>query len=243
MHRFYLQQQDFIDDRVFIIKSGELVHQWKNVLRFHTGEKVMLFDGSGYNFIVEILTLTSKIAEGKVISKYLSNTELPIRVLLAQSILKNMDKFELVLQKGTELGVSEFYPLITRRTERESLHKIDRLQRILVEATEQCGRSVVPVLHEPIKFESFLKLEFVARGQVTFLMPHVVADGRIADFELNPEKRVAVCIGPEGGFVDQEIEAAKQANAFMVTLGKRVLRSETASLATVTLLASRIEGF
>lgn len=243
MHRFFLKPEDFVDDRIFVIASEELVHQWTKVLRFRTGEKVVLLDGSGREFVGEILTITSKAIEGKITLAHLCDTELSTRIILAQSILKNPEKFEWVLQKGTELGVSEFYPLITSRTERESLNKIDRLQRIITEAAEQCGRAVLPVLHEPIKFESFLKLEFFSKGQVSLLMPHVVADGRIADFELNPEKRVALCIGPEGGFVDKEIEAAQKAGAFMVTLGKRVLRSETASLAATTLLASRIESF
>lgn len=243
MHRFFITSEDFVDDRMFIIASEEMVHQWIKVLRFRTGEKVILLDGSGREYIGEILTIKGTTIEGKITLVHACDTELSTRIILAQSILKNPEKFEWVLQKGTELGVSEFYPLITSRTERESLNKIERLQRILTEAAEQCGRAFVPVLHEPIKFEAFLKLEFFTKNQASLLMPHVVADGRIQDAPLVEGRRIALCIGPEGGFVDKEIDAAQKAGAFMVTLGKRVLRSETAALAATTLLASRIESF
>lgn len=242
-HRFFLKDQDFLDRSIFVVESEDLIHQWMKVLRFRVGESVILFNGNGEESVCEIVSMTPRAIQGKVLSHRLCDTELPERLILAQSILKNPDKFEWVLQKGTELGISEFYPLITRRTERESLNKLDRLQRILVEAAEQSGRAIVPVLHEPISFEKFLKLEFIDKKQVELIVPHLVADGRIADLPLNSEKRIAVCVGPEGGFEDAEMLAAKNAGAMLVTLGKRVLRSETAALSAATLLASRMESF
>ncbi|MFA7278361.1 MAG: RsmE family RNA methyltransferase [Candidatus Gracilibacteria bacterium] len=243
IHRFFIKEQDFVDDRSFIISSEEITHQWKKVLRFQVGEKVILFNGNGSEYEGEITAIASKAIEGKVSSSRVCDNELRPGIILAQSILKNPEKFEWVLQKGTELGVSEFYPIITRRTERESLHKIDRLHRILVEAAEQCGRATVPVLHDAISFEKFLKLDRVAKKEIELLVPHFVIDGKISDLTLDPAKPIAICIGPEGGFDDKEIDTAKKAGAFTVTLGKRVLRSETAALSAVTLLASRIESF
>jgi 16S rRNA (uracil1498-N3)-methyltransferase len=170
------------------------------------------------------------------------DTELPNHIILAQSILKNPEKFEWILQKGTELGVAEFYPVITHRTEALSLRKIDRLQRILVEATEQCGRCIVPILHEPVTFEKFLRLEFFDKKEVELIVPHLVADGSLADFSLNSRKCVVICIGPEGGFDENEIVAAREVGARIVTLGRRVLRSETAALSAVAQLAAKLDG-
>lgn len=241
MHRFLLREGDIVDGKVFVVISEELRNQWTKVLRFRVGEKVVLFRDDQKEYIGEITSLSPKIIQGHVTSVRDCDTELPVKIILAQSILKSPEKFEWVLQKGTELGVGEFYPIITRRTERSALHKFDRLQRILIEATEQCGRCNVPVLHEPIKFEKFLGLEFVHKKQVQLIVPHVVADGRIRDIVLYPNKRIAVCIGPEGGFEDTEILAAQQVGASLVSLGMRVLRSETAALSAIAQLGMRLE--
>lgn len=241
IHRFFLTPQDTVDEEAFVIVSEDLIHQWQKVLRFRVGEMVILFDGSEKEFTGEIVSFSNKAIHGKILSTKKCETELPVKIILAQSILKNPDKFEWVLQKGTELGVSEFYPIITKRTERESLHKMERLQRILVEATEQCGRCVVPVLHEPIKYESFLKLPFIVKKETTFLIPNFGTNLRIQDVDFAPKHPVVLCIGPEGGFLDKEVEQAQLVGASMVTLGHRVLRSETAALAAVAQLAVRLE--
>lgn len=239
IHRFFLTPQDIVNEGAFTITSEDLMHQWKKVLRFGVGEEVILFNGSGNEFKGEIISISSKAIHGKVSTVTTCETELPTKILLAQSILKNPEKFELVLQKGTELGVSEFYPLITHRTERQFLPKQERLQRILVEATEQCGRCVVPTLHEPMKFEAFLK--HITAEKPMLLIPHTVGGISITKLKIVDTKPMVLCIGPEGGFDDKEVEEVKKAGGTSVTLGKRVLRSETAALAAVAMLAARVE--
>ena len=238
MHRFFLREGDAVDDRVFVITSEELLNQWTKVLRFRTGEKVILFHDDGKEYVGEITSLTPKMIQGNVMSVVVCDTELPVKIILAQSILKSPDKFELILQKGTELGVSEFYPLITKRTERESLNKFDRLQRIILEAVEQSGRVKVPVLHEPVKFEKLFQVPEIAVSQV--LIPHFENSESISK-AYSDGKIVTVCIGPEGGFLDQEVAFAREKGATAVGLGKRVLRSETAALIAVAQLAARME--
>lgn len=228
-----------VDDKVFVIISEELRNQWIKVLRFRTGEKVMLFRDNGKEYIGEITSILPKIIQGNVLSVSECKTELPAKIILAQSILKNPEKFEWILQKGTELGVSDFYPLITHRTERQFLPKFERLQRILVEATEQCGRCRVPVLHEPMKFDAFLKHILVEKPML--LIPHTIGGKSMGELKMLNNIPVVLYIGPEGGFDDKEVDDVKKAGGISVTLGKRILRSETAALAAVTLLAARIE--
>lgn len=238
MHRFLLREGDIVDEKVFVVISEELRNQWMKVLRFRVGEKIVLFRDDGKEYTCEIASMSPKIIQGNVLSVRNCDTELPIKIILAQSILKSPEKFEWVLQKGTELGVGEFYPIITRRTERPTLHKFDRLQRILIEATEQCGRCVVPVLHEPIKFERFLK--HVQTGS-SLLVPHTIGGVPLQDVTFSKSGPVVVCIGPEGGFEDKEIEIVKSLSGQAITLGKRVLRSETASIVSLAQLLGRIE--
>ncbi len=238
MHRFFLREGDVADEKVFVIISEELLNQWTKVLRFRTGEKVILFQDDGKEYLGEITALSPKIIQGNVTSVRACDTELPGKIILAQSILKSPDKFEWMLQKGTELGVSEFYPIITKRTERESLNKFDRLQRIILEAVEQSGRVHVPVLHEPIKFEKLFLVPEIAQSHI--LIPHFEHSASLSG-SYGGEKATTICIGPEGGFLDQEVVFAREHGATAVGLGKRILRSETAAMAAVAQLAGRME--
>lgn len=239
IHRFFLTPQDIVNEGVFTITSEELMHQWKKVLRFQIGEDVILFNGGSKEYRGEIISISNKAIHGKVSSVVTCTTELPTNIILAQSILKNPEKFEWILQKGTELGVSEFYPIVTRRTERQFLPKLERLQRILIEATEQCGRCNVPVLHEPMKFEAFLKQMNFEKSML--LIPHTAASVPMREMKIISEKSVVLCIGPEGGFDEIEVDVVKKFGGQAITLGKRILRSETAALAAVALLGARLE--
>ncbi len=238
MHRFFLREGDVVDEHVFVIISEDLVHQWTKVLRFRTGEKVILFHDDGKEYAGEITSILPKIIQGNITSVRVCDTELPVKIILAQSILKSPDKFELILQKGTELGVSDFYPIITKRTERESLHKFDRLQRIILEAVEQSGRVKVPVLHEPVKFEKLFLVPEITQSHI--FIPHFEHSASLSE-SYGGEKTTTICIGPEGGFLDQEVAFAREHGATAVGLGKRILRSETAALAAVAQLAGRME--
>lgn len=238
MHRFLLREGDIVDEKVFVVISEELRNQWTKVLRFRVGEKIALFRHDGREYTCEIASMSPKIIQGSVLGVRECDTELSVKIVLAQSILKSPEKFEWILQKGTELGVGEFYPIITRRTERPTLHKFDRLQRILIEATEQSGRCVVPILHEPIKFEKFLKL--VATSSL-LLIPHTTGGMPLKDVTFSGNGSVVVCIGPEGGFEDKEIDMVKNLGGQTITLGKRILRSETASIVTLAQLLGRMD--
>ncbi len=235
MHRFFLTEQDEIDNSQIIVLSHELVNQFVKVLRFKVSEKVVFLDNTGFEFESEIVEMKPGCVVCNVLEKRFCPAELSFKLVIAQSILKNPEKFEWVLQKGTELGVSEFLPIITERTERKSLFKVDRMGRILKEAAEQSGRGVVPELSEVVKFERI----FASCSDGVCIVPDPKAEKTfknfVEDFKVLP-KRVVVCVGPEGGFTEKEIDLAKEKGAFLLNLGPRILRSETAGIVVSGLL-------
>lgn len=245
MHRFFISQSDHINDEQLLVCSDYLINQFLKVLRFDVGEKIVVFDGSDYEWEVELTDLGGKKIIGRVIEKRLCDTELPVRLVIAQAILKNMERFEFVLQKGTELGVSAFVPLVTDRTERKVLGKIERLQRILKEAAEQSGRGKVPELLSECKFEKFfggLGGGSVVGGRDNgrlVIVPHPGADIKFSDLMKKYGKlpdEIFVCVGPEGGFTEREIKIAEESGAKLVSLGPRILRAETAAIVVAAMV-------
>lgn len=236
MHRFFLAQADKISDEKISVCSPEILHQMCNVLKLRAGEHVAFMNNSGFEWEVCLSEISSKSVVGSIISKRACDTELPVNVLVAQSLLKNPEKFEFVLQKGTELGVKNFIPLITERTEQRFLHKKERLERILKESAEQCGRCRIPSLSEPQKFGNNFFEE--NKGKVIFV-PHPDSAVTFSDLKKILKKapsEIIVCIGPEGGFSQKEIEFAIGRGAHVFSLGRRVLRAETASIVMCALL-------
>lgn len=240
MHRFFISSSDILTDEHAFIRSPDLRSQWTRVLRFQKGESLVLLDNTGFEYEAVIIEMNSKEILCEILKKEkcLASAEPSFRLIAAQSLLKNPEKFEWVLQKGTELGIAEFIPLITDRTEQRFLRRRERLEKILKESAEQSGCGRIPVLDEPMRFEEVLeKYAFV-------LIPHPAAELKFSEFKkLFLEKaqkkffsEICFCVGPEGGFSDREIEYAKIKNAYIFSLGKRILRSETAPIVLATLI-------
>ncbi len=228
MHRFFIFPPDKIVDEKVLITSDELLHQFVDVLRFKVGEQVVILDNSGYEYLTEISEISKNSVRGNVLKKYLNGAESETKICLYMALMKQQEKFEFVLQKATETGVSEFVPIITKRTERESLNKIERLNRILKEAAEQSGRGVIPVLREPVKLEKILKEKNDEGKSVLNLFAHT--GGENFSRSLSGFSKVNIFIGPEGGFDDGEVEMAKKAGFLVAAFGKTVLRAETAGI-------------
>ena len=246
MHRFFIFQPDVIDSKKVLITSEELCHQFFNVLRFKAGEKIIILDNLGDEYLVELMDVSKKEVIGNVLEKRKNNAESKIKIRLYQAIQKSPEKFEMVLQKGTEVGVTEFVPLITKRTERESLHKLPRLERILKESAEQSGRGIIPVLREPVKMQKLLEnliksddKSAEVNKKVVHVLAHPEAEKMLKDVSkilADGVEQINVYIGPEGGFTEQEIEAAKKAGFILLNIGPRILRSETAGIVIPALL-------
>ena len=219
-----------------------LSHRLAKVLRLRPGDEVTLFDGSGAEAVVRIDSLSDSAARGTVIGRAEGLPEPRTRVHLYQAIAKN-DRFEWLLEKVTEIGVARIVPLITARAvvrTAQGAGRVDRWRRIAVEAAEQCGRSAVPVVEEPQHFDDAIR---AAPGVI--LLPYEEATvetpdvARALDAEIDAlfaTSEVSVFIGPEGGFEPHEVACAVEFGASIVTLGRRVLRNETAGLVAATLV-------
>ena len=233
MHRFFIPGEWIQHDMVTI--TGEPLRQIGYVLRLKPTDRVTVLDNSGREFEVEIERITKEQVTGKVISKKLGTGEPRVKITLYQALLKS-DKFELVLQKGVELGITDFVPFISERcvSRKESAAKIERWQKIIREAAEQSERLVLPVLHPLISFAEACR---TVKQPALLLWEEEKSISLKQTLQNPPFKNAAelsLFIGPEGGFPAAEKELAQQNGIAVASLGKRILRAETAGLAAVS---------
>lgn len=210
-----------------------LVHQLGRVLRAQPGTRLVLLDGRGQACLAEVVHLDRHGASGRVLALLPPPPEPAVQVTLYQCALK-ADKLEWVWQKGTELGVRGFVPVVSRRTvvrPVEALsNKMARWSAIIREAAEQSHRGIVPMLHPPLPFD-----EAIRTAQGTRLLPWEGAAGgagigsMLAAAQPQP-REISLLIGPEGGLDADEVEAASALGWQVVSLGARILRAETAAL-------------
>lgn len=205
-----------------------------DVLRLGKGDEIEVFDGRGGAYVGRIDVVGRRVRVVEL--KPLSHREPAPPLLLAAAIIKPA-RFEWMLEKATELGVDEFLPLITKysefRTRNANLKaKLERWQRIISQACQQCGHALVPTIRSPIPFADFLTLEDL-RGFTRLLC---YEKGGVPLRSLAPAGPIALCVGPEGGWDFCEVDAARQAGFEPVSLGRSTLRAETAALAAITLI-------
>lgn len=229
IHRFFLQTQIGDKEKVKITEP-DLVHQIRTVLRLSEGQEVVLLDGTGIEFSGRIESVSKRdvvVFKEKIKKAAKSETE-KMELHLFASITKK-DKFEWVLQKATELGVSRITPIISERTEKNKLN-MDRADKIVREAAEQSERTDLPFLDEPIKLSVALKV-----AETTPLILDIHAP-KINVSEIRSNKNVCVFVGPEGGWGQRDKELFDKRKVEYVSLGKNVLRAETASVAIASVL-------
>lgn len=238
MRRFFVSPQALRENRAVL--RGSVVHQIRDVLRMSPGDEIVLLDNSGYAHRVEIVTIDREVLRGRVVEKWKLETEPLTRLTLYQGLLKGQ-KFDWVLQKGTELGVSAFVPVLAARCIIGSLGdvsaaRMERWQRIVVEAAEQAGRAVLPHIGAAMLFAH--ACEYAARGGLS-LIPYEGEHSRGVREALaaTPKSReINLFIGPEGGFTEEEIALAREYSIVPVSLGARILRAETAGLAAASII-------
>lgn len=233
MNRFFVPPHSIKDGRVMM--RGTIVHQIRDVLRMRPGEEVVLLDNSGWAQRAELLAIERDVVRGRVLEKWQVETEPQTRLTLYQGLLKGQ-KFEWVLQKGTEIGVVRFVPVLSARCvigsmEDVSAARIERWERIVVEAAEQAGRAALPELSAAALFANACD----AAGRTSLaLIPWEGEHSRglrEALRGMTPAQEISLFIGPEGGFAEEEIDLAQSAGLVPVSLGPRILRAETAGLA------------
>lgn len=232
--RFFAPPSAFNFSKRIVTLSVDEARHLREVLRLKVSDEVQVFDGTGREFLAVVSQARRESAELEIGEAIQSpRPESPLQLTLAVALLKG-EKFDLVVQKGTELGVSRFIPLITRyadirlRDESDAAKRVARWQRIALEATKQCGRSVVPEVEKPVSFGAMI-------GEQNQCLMFSERDGQALNTDLKPDNLTAI-IGSEGGWSDEELEQARLANVAVVTLGGRVLRAETAAIATAALL-------
>lgn len=232
MRRFYAPPEAFCDGRVSLDK-GETCHL-RDVLRLRVGQIVNVFDGNGTEYECAVESV-SPIASLKVIRKIEPPAaESPLNLTLGVAITKG-EKFDLVVQKSVELGARRLVPILANRCDvkiRDGARRLGRWRKIALEAAKQTGRSSLMSIEEIIGFAEFLR---AAPGEILFFSER---GGR--DFsEIAPGNSLCAVIGPEGGWDDTEIQAAKAAGARIITLSGRILRAETAAIAITAILQHR----
>ena len=245
MHHFFAEPSQIQGNHIFI--DGPDVNHIRNVLRMNPGEEVNVTDGSGEKvYRCAIASIGEDKVELNIMWAQEKGMELPSKIYLFQGLPKS-DKMELIIQKAVELGVYEIIPMATARAvvkldQKKAAAKVKRWQAISESAAKQSKRLLIPEVKEPVKFSEALKL---ASDLDVRLIPYELAEGmdgtrRIIQ-SVKPGQSVAVFIGPEGGFEEAEVELAKDAGFQAITLGRRILRTETAGMTVLSILMYQLE--
>ncbi len=250
MHRFFISEtgERILQPGMSFSLPDKLAHQVRDVLHLAVGERLLLLDNSG-DELTSTVTQSSKAGvQVHIVERNAGKGESPVQITLCQGMLKSA-RFELILEKGTELGVSTFAPVLCQRSlsglENAGPAKIQRWQHIIQEAAEQCDRARLPKLLPIRPLQQALE---AIPADAFVLMPWEEASGDTLRAALQKLPRtvsspltVFLFIGPEGGLERTEVELAQKYNAQIVTLGPRILRAETAALATVANVMYQLE--
>lgn len=230
IRRFFAPPENFNQQTVLL--NLEETRHLRDVLRLRTGENVQVFDGEGKEFFCEIEAVEKKESRLKIIKEISPSTpESNLDLTLAVALLKG-EKFDLVIQKAVELGVTKFVPIITKRIDvklKDAEKKLERWRKIVLEASKQCGRAKLMQIDAPIEFTSFLK---TSKGIKILFSEH--GGGNFS--AIKADKKITAFVGSEGGWDESEIELAGKNNVQIITLGGRILRAETAVIAVSALL-------
>lgn len=244
MHQFFVTPMQVKEDHIYI--EGLDVNHIKNVLRMKVGEALKVSDGNNRKYLCEIESMTAQQVCVRIVEEQQVDTELPSKIYLFQGLPKS-DKMELIVQKAVELGAYEIIPVATKRAvvkldEKKALKKVERWRGIAESGAKQSGRSVIPKVTNVMSYKDALTY---ARGLDILLIPYELAEGmketKQVIEEIKRGQSVGIFIGPEGGFETQEVEDAIANGARAITLGKRILRTETAGLTTLSILMYHLE--
>jgi len=240
MSRFPIRKDSISEDNGILhgtISKSDYTHMTK-VLRLGEGNLITVFDNEGLEYEGIITDMSSETISIRINSTHQLETEPELELNLFQAILKG-NKMDMVISQATQLGVSRFFPVISKRTQIRSTTKVERWNKITRESTKQCRRIKPPVVSEPVDFRD----SFGIRGQSEIkIIFYENQNELLKDYVYTlaePVSSINIHIGPEGGFSEEEIALAKENGYTAVGLGKRILRAETASVVSLALLQSR----
>ena len=242
---FYIKNNQVHCETISIV--GDDVKHIRNVLRHKIGDELEICDESGLRYLAKIKEFLESEILLDVLEQTEKNTEMPVKIDLYQGLPKS-DKMDLIVQKTTELGISSIIPVITDRVivkleKGNENKKIERWNKIAAEAAKQSGRQLIPTVENVVNLEKIV--ENLAKYDIVIVPFECEKDSTLKNILKNVKNKVeniAVVIGPEGGFSENDIQILEKAtNVRKVSLGKRILRTETAGLATVSMLLYEYE--
>lgn len=244
MYHFFVTPAQIMDG--YAVITGQDVNHIRNVLRMKTGEQVGIRDGISRSYICELETIGEAEIRAKILTEDTNMSELPAELYLFQGLPKS-DKMELIIQKAVELGVYEVIPVATRRAvvkldRKKEESKLKRWNAIAESAAKQSGRMMIPQVHGVLTMKEAFAY---AKGFDVNLIPYELAEGmketKAILEQVKPGMRVGIFIGPEGGFDVEEVEMAMEEGIHPITLGRRILRTETAGMTMLSILMFQLE--
>ena len=244
MSMFYVKSDQIAGEEANII--GEDVKHIRDVLRYKINDELNICNENGEKFITQIIDFSKEQVRLKVLRKCDETSEPSIKITLFQGMPK-ADKLEMIIQKCTELGVSEIVPVITERVivkleEKNVPKKVERWNRIALEASKQSGRQLIPNVKNPVNIKNIV--ENISKYDILILPYECEREKTLKEVIKNIDKdykNIAVFIGPEGGFSEDEISMLNFENVKYVSLGKRILRTETAGMATIAMILYELD--
>lgn len=242
MHRFYVENLSELNKSVII--SGEDVNHIKNVLRLSVGDSITVSDGSSRDYECVISQIDDEVIVD-IVDIHDCNAELPVKIRLFQGVPK-ADKLEFVIQKAVELGAVEIIPVMMERTvvkleEKKKDKKLERYRKIAEAAAKQSRRGIIPEIGEYMSYKAAIESLYDNSGiNRLVLVPYENAEGmeftRSILSKAASYDEIDIFIGPEGGFADSEIQIAEEKGAVIISLGNRILRTETAGMTILSIL-------
>lgn len=237
MHKFFVEKDQIIEDKIKIL--GKDVKHIRDVLRLRINDNIVL-SSQGINYFCSI----EEILKGEIVAKILEqkegNNESSVEIILYQGLAKG-NKMDLIIQKGTEIGIKDFYPIVTNRSVvkikdiNKEETKLDRWNLISEEAAKQSKRDYIPKIQRVLSFDNMIEL---LKGEKNIIVPYEDEEALTIGKSLESinDKKIHLVIGPEGGFEKEEIDKLKEVGGKIVTLGPRILRTETAGFVAATII-------
>jgi 16S rRNA (uracil1498-N3)-methyltransferase len=243
--RFYAPRSAFAPDGAGVVLSEEESRHLRDVLRLRAGDEAFVFDGEGREFACVVAAAGGRREAARLDVRAVAKPprpESPLELTLAVALLKG-EKFDLVVQKATELGASSIVPVLTQRAdvrvrdERDAAHRLERRRRLALEAAKQSGRARVPVVETPVAFDALVaRARRVGESRILFAERGGVGLDSLAAGGVTRASIITALIGPEGGWDDEELARAVERGWTLITLGGRTLRAETAAITACVLL-------
>ncbi len=231
LHRFYIDPEHVKLEHHFWLHDERLLNQWCRVLRYKVDDELVLFDGVAEDRLYRLKRIEKDGVELELVTEFARKVP-EKEIYLFCSLLKK-DKNEWVIQKGTELGVHSFVPILAARSEKTGFD-MDRANKITIEAAEQCGRSDIPNVREPLSLEAAIA-EFKDKLTLVVCDESLEANTKVAEY-----KRLGVFVGPEGGWSQEELGLFESEGLGHLHLGNFTLRAETAAVTAIAKLVPNV---